>query len=175
MMCIWAMGLIPWMGISFGFGIPEYSTSVNFNPSFILFVINLIGWFLPLLGILIFSITIIRLFHLRRKKQKRFHSLKVQITMQTAALTDLNSLNILTKKVRFSSQTKYIIIMTTYWFQWTPPCIFLMANSICNCISNDLISSVYWLTYSVCLTDPLVVLLLNPNVSFSTSSRKFIK
>ena len=54
--------------------------------------------------------------------------------------------------------------MSVYIVQWLLPVIaeFLMFHSF---IQESLHYSLYWLTYTVCLTDPLILIFFNANVS----------
>lgn len=66
-----------------------------------------------------------------------------------------------------NAHIKYVIIIGTFLAQWLPSCILAIVVPICNdCISNEVVSAFYWLTYTVCCTDAIMVLLLNSNVVF---------
>ena len=56
----------------------------------------------------------------------------------------------LKKVFRFKPQTIFLIIISTFWLQWIPPCILTLIQPICNdCINIDLYNDIYWLTYTV--------------------------
>lgn len=69
------------------------------------------------------------------------------------------------RRFKMGAQTKLTIIIATYWTQWTLPCLITLIDPICNCVSDEASTAIYWLTYTVTLTDPIIILLLNPNIA----------
>lgn len=65
-------------------------------------------------------------------------------------------------------QARFQIIIISYCVQWFPSCIIALVDPFCGCIPQELIASVYWLTFTVCLTDPLVILSLYSNTVFKS-------
>ena len=50
----------------------------------------------------------------------------------------------------FKPQTVFLIIISTYWMQWTPPCILTIIQTLCDsCINSIVFGDIYWLTYTV--------------------------
>lgn len=70
-------------------------------------------------------------------------------------------------------QSRFQIIIFSYCLQWFPSCIIALIDPVCACIPANLIANIYWLTFTVCLTDPLVILLFYSNVI--SSDRKVKK
>lgn len=68
-------------------------------------------------------------------------------------------------------QERFQIIITSYCVQWFPSCIIALIDPFCACVPPELIATIYWLTFTVCLTDPLVILFLYPNTVFKSKAK----
>jgi len=146
MLSFWAVSLLTWFIIVLVIGLNEFSLSVAFDgkTQYIQFVIYFIGWFSPLMLILIFSIQIIKYLILKSQRTSN------QRQMINTSTTGSNNTKFNKRLFRFKPQTIFLIIISTYWLQWIPPCILTFAQNICNnCINIDLYNDVYWLTYTV--------------------------
>ena len=148
------------------------------HPEYIPFILNIFMWLTPLFLILIISLYIMWCLHILMKNKPK-KNLRPKRALTNDTLKGEKRLSMFQKfmekmaKFKLSAQMKFSIIIFSYWFQWTPPCIVSITNSICNnCIDGTATSSIYWLTFSVCVVDPLVVLLLNTNVSLGCFSKK---
>ena len=71
--------------------------------------------------------------------------------------------NKLKPNVKLKAETKLSIILIVYLVQWVPSCLIWMIDSLCNCVPNDISTVTYWLTFTVALTDPILILSLNSN------------
>ena len=155
MLSFWAVSLLIWFIIVFVIGLNEFSLSVAFDEKtqYIQFVIYFIGWFLPLMLILIFSIQIIKYLVLKSQRttnQRQIINTSSNNQTTTLATTGSNNIKFNKRLFRFKPQTIFLIIISTYWLQWIPPCILTFVQNICNnCINIDLYNDVYWLTYTV--------------------------
>ena len=147
------------------------------------FILLVVAWFIPLVLIFVISVEIIFILRKRIKqkremqearKVKKHHTINRSdgSAMHTTTAGSPRSKTLIRNWFRkcfhhqLSASTKFIIIITTYWIQWFSPCLLVIINIVCNsCINTDIVSNIYWLTYTVCMVDPIVVLLLNPNVS----------
>lgn len=76
--------------------------------------------------------------------------------------------------MRLGPQIRFEIIILSYWLQWFPSCLMAVVDPLCMCVPSSLSATVYWLTYTVCLTDPLVILIFNPNVSLKNRKSSVI-
>ena len=156
------------------FGLKDFSINVNFNPTFVGFIFNILFWLLPTCIIFIFSVFILyklRIISNRNNKRK----MKSIVVAKSTENTDEQKnhiwsanfkLNCFSKRFHLDSQQKFSIIIFSYLVQWMPPCLLTTLNGICsNCVKGSVFNVFYWLTYTVCLIDPLVVLFINTNVS----------
>ena len=179
MICFWTFGLSIWIPTTFIYGTVDFTTDVNFNPSYIKVIYNIVLWFIPLFSILIVASYIIYILEMRERRKKSMSNasskgnftvtfLNTQIASTTSELKPSTYRKIFKYLYRFrlSGQAKFTIIIWTYWFEWAPPCVVTILNPLCDfCVPSDVTAVIYWLTYTVCLFDPLIVLILNPNVS----------
>lgn len=180
---IWMSGLIYW-GIIVGiFGLYSFTTNINFNPIYLEVILIFVSWFLPLLGIIIFGLYIIYILNMRRKKKRGINDRAKQISCLSSKIghgskqaTGSDSIVLKSNKkepsllsyfkngFKLDVQAKFQIMIISYWIQWLPSCIIAMVDPICGCVPSNVSSGIYWLTYTVCLSDPFVILLLNPNI-----------
>lgn len=182
---IWIFSLAIW-GVLLGiFGIVPYSLMVDFRPPFWTTICNLL-WLFLLIAILIVAI-MIYLFLLEKakrdklKKRNRPNIQNNQSSIIFTTLTPTSQLNQTTNttvsstsskiscwkkkwaRYRMPAEKKFLIIMGSYWLQWFPPCVMVIISPFIY-IPSSIYTGIYWLTYTVCVTDPICVLLLNPNI-----------
>lgn len=135
-------------------------------------------WFTPLFSIIVVSVYIMWCLHviLQNKKKNQGPAKKVAKKSLSTLESELDWKKRLLskiKKFKISAQTKFTIIILSYWLQWIAPCLLTIANPMCNhCINGPVADAIYWLTFTVCAVDPLVVLILNPNVTISCFRKK---
>ncbi len=67
------------------------------------------------------------------------------------------------KSFKLKPETKLTIIILVYLGQWLPSCFIWMIDSLCKCVPNAVSTISYWLTFTVSLTDPILILVLNSN------------
>ncbi len=170
MVSFWAINLTIWIIIVSVFELDEFSLDVAFdqNTQYISLFINFIGWFIPLILILIYSIQTVlflrkrskRIDHRRKKPEQTAAVETVNINRQPITVmsratlanvpVELNKIKRLRKILHFKPQTVFLIITSTYWIQWTPPCILTLIQTLCNnCIDSTVFGDIYWLTYTV--------------------------
>lgn len=156
MILIWLFSLIIWTPQVFFFGLRDYSLELNID-SLIHNLLNLIFfWFLPILSILIVSCVIF--YYLRMKQIRRQHLNENNENRQNRTENKKS----LCLKASKRTQSVFTLIMTFYWIQWFIPCVFRLIYFL---KKIEIANEIYWLTYTVCLTDPLILLLFNPKVS----------
>ena len=142
-----------------------YDIEADFNPPWISSILNFIMWFVPLIVILYLSLHVMWCLRQIMKNKKQTKGGGHKKTTDNESQTLIQKLITLIFKSRLSAQTKFSIIIFSYWFQWIPPCILTIINPICDhCIQGAFAKTIYWLTFSSCAITPIVVLLLNPNV-----------
>lgn len=168
MVSFWAISLTIWIIIVSVFELDEFSLDVAFdrNTQYISLFINFIGWFMPLILILIYSIQTVlflrkrskRIDHRRKKPEQTVEVETVNIRKTTVMSrptlpnvpVELNKIKRIRKILHFKPQTVFLIIISTYWMQWTPPCILTLIQTLCNnCINSTIFGDIYWLTYTV--------------------------
>ena len=172
---IWIIGFTIWTPITFSFGLNCYSTEVDYNNRIVGTLLILFTWFLPLCSIIVISITILVILHKRIQQKRslqakarliRSKSIKVAVIETTVKRDSRQSISsIKNQLIHLGPQTRFQIIIISYCLQWFPSSLIAIIDPLCNCISLNVTETVYWLTYTVCLTDPLVILIFNPNVS----------
>lgn len=175
MISFWVMGLTTWIPVVYVYGVKEYSLDINYgDENYALKIsLNIITWLIPLLLILIISIKIVYFLNMRKRNAIVMRAPKKSTIYSGNATTTTISRETWNRRLfkacfnyRFSAQTKFMIIISTYWLQWILPCLLTIINPICGeCIPQDIYLAIYWTTFTVCLIDPLIVLILNPNVS----------
>ncbi len=160
MILIWMLSLTIWTPQVFIYGLREFSLELNID----LLVINLINifflWFLPMFNIFIVSCII---FHYLRLNQIRKQNLNVN--NENRENNHENRKNLLEKVIKrfhLGTQSVFTLMMSCYWIQWFIPFILRLLYLI---FEIKIESDLYWLTYTVCLTDPIILLIFNPNVS----------
>lgn len=176
--CIFAclISFVIWIPVCFAYGIDSFSVTVKFNPAQIKSVLVFIMVLTPL-GFIKFLHIYIMLILKKRNRNSLNHILVLNNSIKLYHVGNQQmkqiSMNLKRKMKNFLSgpQIRFQCIITFYWFQWILPCLFAFVNPIFNCIPSSLESSIYWLTYTVCLTDPIIILLLNPNVTFNSLNR----
>ena len=161
---IWIIGIVYWTIINISFGFQDFSISINFRPSFVEVTFIFFSWFLPLLGVILLGFYMIYILNTRRKKKQTANKMGNKITrLSTENLVSiLNYMKI--KELKLGAQAKFQIIIISYWIQWLPSCIIAMVDPICKCIPLNVSSGIYLLTYTVCLTRSLIILLLHSNI-----------
>ena len=157
------------------FGINDLSTDVNYNPVAVGFILNMLLWFVPTCSIFFLATYILYKLRILSKKKKKKIKHAASTMMAHSTLDNdkfMRSHNVskklthFVKSIRLNAQTKFSIIIFSYLAQWMPPCFLANINGLCsNCITGPVYNGFYWLTYTVCLVDPIVVLLINTNVA----------
>lgn len=159
MMSFWAVSLTIWLIIVFVIGLNEFSLRVAFDgkTQYVQFVVYFIGWFIPLMLILILSAIIV---HFLIQKSRKTDAQRQRLNngtniassnRHTAGSNNVsNNFRNIGSFFRFKPQTTFFIIISTYWLQWTPPCILTFVQNFCNnCIDSNVYDGIYWLTYTV--------------------------
>ena len=134
-----------------------------FKPKYLHFVFSLIFWFFPLLSILFIAIWIAQYLYYRNTK-----------IIPSRVIIYKKSIVSRYRNFRLTAVHKFIIIIMVYWIQWMPPCIItsIMPFMSKNFENHSIVKLAYWLTFTVCLADPLTILILNPNVTFRQRKKK---
>lgn len=174
---IWLTGLVIWTALTLSFGVDDYSTNVRFNPDFLGIILIFLTWFIPLTAIIILAVYILVILNRRRRQVATMRKFSPSVTHVSALPinsefpTNTSKRRVFKKKLksafRLGPQIRFQIIITSYWIQWFPSCLIALIDPICLCVPSNVSSTIYWLTYTVCLTDPLVILIFNPNVALS--------
>ena len=157
MVTIWFLSFIMWVPIVVIFDLEYSSLNLDYKNPVIGVAFVFLFWFLPLL--LIFIISTVICYHLYLKKSQ--FSMNHRRTLNTQNKSIFERLF----NYKLESQTMLTIIMSIYWIQWIVPCLIILSKLVF-VINEDFLSVTYWLTYSVCLTDPIILIIFNPNVSF---------
>jgi hypothetical protein len=168
MILLWFIGLGTWIPITFAFGTYEFSNEVAIHPLYLVTVINFFTWFIPVAFVVLYGVLIIIELNHRRnvKKQKRMTTIATSTMSETNSMAAMSGFSGKFRRPIFGPQAKFQLIIISFWVQWSLPCVITLINPICNeCINSNVTAYFYWLTYTVCFTDPIIVLLFNPNIS----------
>ena len=151
-------------------GTIDYTSSVNFNPTYLQSVFNLIFWLLIVILIIISSIYLVVIIQVKRNQKKgkgrkfseAFNLKNIYNNMNMARKNSESSTAIIRKKsidVRErkdpykAALIRFTIIIFVYLLQWTGPCFITVLNPLCNnCVPLEVSLFFYWLTYTVCFT-----------------------
>ncbi|CAF0799931.1 unnamed protein product [Brachionus calyciflorus] len=162
---IWLISFSIWSAIANSYGLVAFTLGINFKTSFEIFIYSFLLWFIPLICLLIIGIVLIINMNVIKKTQ-------IQI------ITNRNQNEITQNKIRKielmnrHAQYKIVLLIFTFWVQWMTPCFLTVFNNLFNLIPTDVMSKVYWITYIVCFTDPIIQYVLNPNISFDFTNKK---
>lgn len=158
MLLIWLISALIWAPQVFVFGLIEHTLHLNIDSVELKLTNTILFWFLPMLGILVVSSLILIYLKISQRRKEKFKNTKSS-EANKSVFERLSGYHL-------SPHTVFIFMMSVYWLQWIIPCLTTLLNMIPNV---QIISEVYWLTYTVCLSDALILLILNPNVSFLKS------
>lgn len=165
---IWLLVFGVYIPITFGYGI------VRFKSPYGEFFLVFFTWLLPMIGIKFLHIYIQVILKNRVKRVRNSIVVLATDTNQSfsrASFLRVSTRQMLKRMLHLGPMMRFQLIITFFWFQWIGPCLIALINPFCNCVSSRDSSSIYWLTYIVCLTDPILILLLNPNVTFNSTQR----
>ena len=183
---IWVISLGIWTPVTNAKGLYDFSTAVIYNPTYMKKILNFLFWFMPLMAMLYVSLKIIWALNARSLK-KKLMSMRHITNAVTAIGTEKGTTNsYLTKKTdspkndsqakasksknkkkfKIQPQYRFLFIILLYWIQWFIPCVTVIVDGLCDCVSSSTMMPIYWLTYTVILSDALTNLILNPNVKF---------
>lgn len=157
MLFIWLMGFSIWTPLVFVYDVEFSSLRVKYLFNLEKFLFSFFFWFSPLLGIPIVSGIIF--YHLKKQQNRK-------IQLRNICFETNKCLFELLFNYRMHSKSVFGLMMSAYLFQWTIPCLVkLFASLIASKGLNSLFTNIYWLTFTVCLTDPIILLIFNPNLS----------
>jgi hypothetical protein len=166
---IWACGLGTWAIISTRFGIIPETFSVQFSPSFLKNILNIFFWLTPLLLITILSVFIIIRLN-EASQNKKALTLENSTTNKSSTLSKTS--NTKAKEASMKPHFRFLMLIIIYQIQWYIPCLVVIIDGSCNCVSPDVLTSIYWLTFSVLLTDPFFIYILSPNLKIKIKNIK---
>ncbi len=137
------------------YGTVRFSTHLNIESNFWFFSLYFMFWFVPVVSVLVIALWIINRMY---KRNKQVIPSKIFVKKKKTFLS---------RFVIESSVGKFIVIISIYWMQWAPPCFLTVFSPIISYkIPESMTKVIYWLTFTVCLSDPIVVLLVNSNIRF---------
>lgn len=174
---IWVIGLLIWGPVAFSYGVADCSTAIKFKPAYMETIFILFTWFIPLIVIIVLAALILVILNKRRRQVASLNKFSSSVTCITTTgvrqiRAKINFMRKLKTYFRLGPQIRFQIIIASYWLQWFPSCLIALIDPICAwCVPANFSMAVYWLTYTVCLTDPLVILFFNPNVALHASRK----
>ena len=155
---------------------------VNFQPYYLAPIFQFFLYFLPLAIIIFLGFYLVILLYIRNRKKKNRRKLTVHFKNQTTGGSvnskpdsiTVNRRKKLLKYIRelfhFGPQTKFQIIIISYWIQWLPSFLISLFNPFCRCVPEHVVQGIYWMTFTASLTNPITVLIFNPNVAVSKTN-----
>ena len=182
LMCFafWLIGFLVWVPVLVFYGLEDYSVDINYKNKIVGTLLIFFSWCFPLAIIIALSISIlVTLRRTIRKKVMLKHELSNNSHSANSIHSKTESTNTLKTPIRMrmkklfnlGPQIRFQIIIGSYCLQWLPSCLLAIIDPLFHCVPMYVIDAIYWLTYTVCFTDPLVILFLNPNVSIRSASR----
>ncbi|CAF0957639.1 unnamed protein product [Brachionus calyciflorus] len=163
---IWIISFTSWATIANSYGIVEYTLGINFKTIFEMFIFSFLFWFVPLMLLLIIGILL-----LLNMNSVKNNQLKI-ITKKSNDNEIFHKKIQKIKMINRHAQFKIVLLVFTFWTQWMTPCFLSVFNGLFNFIPSNVMSRVYWITYVVCFTDPVIQYMLNPNMHFKFSKKK---
>lgn len=182
---IWATCFIFWFSVCFSYFFRFYQGGncvLVYNPSILKSLVTFTCWFVPLIIIIIFNTNVLILINFKKIRknvtpniinQLKIHVFKENVNESgnnnPSNSVEISSSNYFRKPIKYikskmHAQTKLTIIVLVYLAQWFPSCFMQIINSLCDsCISTQVEGTIYWLTFSVSLTNPLCLILLSPD------------
>jgi len=169
----WLIGLFIWTPVNIGYITSNYTEgqcNIPYNPVYIQLIITFSTWFLPLIIIVCMLLYLMRALKIKNSKKKIM--LKSNVSNAVTGFTNITKIAITqsatnnksnAKKKQLKAETKLSIILIVYLVQWVPSCLIGMIDSMCKCVPVGIITLTYWLTFTVSLTDPILILGLNTN------------
>lgn len=137
-------------------------------------MLNFLLFFMPLTAIVVLGVYISVLLYNRRKKnirQRNMMRLARKLTIisfvansQSESTSTTISRNILAYNrvlAGLGLEAKLQIIIISYWIQYLPSILILLFNPFCQCVSDNVTQGIYWMTFTVSMTNPIFVLLFN--------------
>jgi dopamine receptor D1 len=168
----WLTGFLIWIPVNTCYitsNYPDGQCYILYKPVYIQFIITFLTWFLPLIIIVCMLLYLMRALKIKNSKKKII--LKSNVSNAVTGFTNItkiatqsvknNKSN--TKKKQLIAETKLSIILIVYLVQWVPSCLIWMIDSLCNCVPIGISKITYWLTFTVALTDSILLLALNTN------------
>lgn len=165
---LWICGFLYWTIVVLSFGLVDYSISINYQPAKIQLLFSFIGWFLPIgviMGLAIYLIVLLRRFSATRQKMKPSTS-RGYINRDLCDFhLHLHLRRPLNRISSLDAETRFQILIFTFLVQWLVSNIITVVQPFCECIPQWMIEMCFFLTYLVCLTDAILILLLNSNIN----------
>lgn len=148
----------------------QFSPDVNYHPYYVGVIIDFFLFFLPIVGIMFLGFYIVVLLsNIHRKKRemrRKMSNIQAKFESSTSSKNSMiiHFIHVLT---RLGPETKFQFIIVSYWIQWLPLLLIYLFYPFCECVPEKVIHIAYWLSYSASMTNPIMVLLFNSNISFS--------
>ncbi len=163
---MWLDSLIVWSIVVATYDVNDFTLQIKYLPSYIGDALNVTFWLVSLVLIFTISVVIIKVLYKNHMNKKCLMELSVQhmSSSRNDTVTSIEYNSKLNKHKAMSPHVRFLLIIVIYWLQWIIPCTTIIIHAFCGCISINTVLKVYWLTYTVCLTDPIVIFLLNPKI-----------
>ena len=140
----WLTGIICWTLAAVLFRIYPFTTHIAYKPDFSQFIINLFLWFLPLFSIYILGAAIIINLHKLQARKKRMNVKSFHGHLISAV---------------FDAKSKFTILIVAFLVQVTVPCLFMLVEAFVIVTVEEIKLAFKWSTYTVTLTDPILILI----------------
>jgi hypothetical protein len=165
MFLFWLISIIIWTCVVIHYGLYEYNTDLKLTEYNQILFISLIICFLIFPSLISLIISIKMIIYLKRIDKRKQNMNVINTTNQVIHAGNLADSKLNKKKSKLKSSTRYTIIITIFQLQWIPCCLLSLVTPFLNEHLSELINNIInWITNTVCLTDPIVVLILNKNL-----------
>ena len=130
MLAFWALGLGFYIPVTFGFGVHDFSVSVQYSPPYLTSIFNFFTWMIPMILNAIFALLVMRELHLRNKKKNNMSQHHKQNSNENSIATHVNHSQHLHKRSiqnqaklclilpNLKPTTRFQIIIFSYWFEF---------------------------------------------------------
>lgn len=160
---IWTFGFLIWIPVTNFFGMKTFSLDINFSSKFQKFILSFIFWFCILISLLCVGISLMLNMNILKNKRITFFLKSDENSVKKK--NRIRALNI-------HSQLKIVLLVFTFWIQWMIPCVFYLLDIFMHIFSDHVMNNIYWLTYTVCFTDPIVIYIFNPKIGLKLNRPK---
>lgn len=162
---LWILAFVIWTAVVLINGLMPFSMVINYSPPYELVIYSVFFWLLPLFVVLGLCVYLLLLL-------KRLDSSKKKIMQNNPPKRYANFKHF---SIRMDAYKKFQIFSFTFMIQWLSANLIVIIKTLCNdCMSPEWEELAFLLTYLVCFTDAVLILLLNSNSTLCKRKKKYV-